>query len=199
MTDSTPNENSEPMSKENKNDPRTDNYRELLAKLRAHAEIPRPSIFGLVAEPDTKQMTAELEIAHAVDIAILSAKVIFDDLAWQGVDPDLARLIVLALLAVDNAPIANLREEVVIAAHDVVQSRLERLLPKDGTKPAAKSATLFSERNWVLPATSDDNAPAPAAAETVAIEEAAPAEAPVIAADTDLWTQATVRGLFGVA
>jgi hypothetical protein len=143
------------MMSKDKTDPRTDNYRSLLAKLKEFAAIPRPRIFGLVTKTDVNYLTDELVMAHCADVAILSATLIYEDLANQGIDPDLGRLIVLALLAADGAPIAHLKEELVIAAADVVNNYAS------STKPACKP--LFSVRNWVEP-TSEAAIPVVAAA-----------------------------------
>lgn len=81
-------------------------------------------------------------MAYIEDVSVLSSQLVYFDLGSIGVDPLLARLLVLARLLADGAPVSYLREEVTIATTDVIKSRsIENQAP----------VMLFSQRMQVEP------------------------------------------------
>jgi hypothetical protein len=145
----------------------------LLATLKAQAAALRPDLWlGMitVCPGDSKERL----LAYIEDVSLLSTQLVYFDLA--SIDPLLARLIVLSRLVADNAPISCLREELLLATADVIESRSN----PDRRRPPV---TLFTERMQVEPITAEDDTPTLSPA----------------AFDLDKWSQALAQNLWGTA
>jgi len=118
-------------------------YQKLLATIMAQATARRPDLwFGIItgrADDSMQRLYAYIE-----DVSVLSSQLVYFDLGSLGIDPLLARLLVLARLLADGAPVSYLREEVTIATVDVIKSRSIENQPP---------VMLFSQRMQVEPIT----------------------------------------------
>lgn len=81
-------------------------------------------------------------MTYIEEVSLLSSQLVYFDLESIGIDPLLARLLVLARLLADGAPISFLRDEVSIATADVIKSRSIENQPP---------VLLFSQRMQVEP------------------------------------------------
>jgi hypothetical protein len=110
----------------------------------AQATAPRPNLWlGFItgrADDSMQRLMAYIE-----EVSLLSSQLVYFDLESIGIDPLLARLLVLARLLADGAPISFLRDEVSIATADVIKSRSIENQPP---------VLLFSQRMQVEPITS---------------------------------------------
>jgi hypothetical protein len=100
-------------------------YQKLLATIMAQATAPRPNLWlGFItgrADDSTQRLMAYIE-----DVSLLSSQLVYFDLGSIGIDPLLARLLVLARLMADGAPVSYLREEVAIATCGCHQIAIDR-------------------------------------------------------------------------
>jgi hypothetical protein len=167
MTDSIPNETHAPMSTDNQEYAELiipnyeGHYQKLLATIKEYAAAPRADVWSIaVGLADTGWLTAERESAYCSDIALLATQLVYIDLGGLGISPELARLILLARLLSDGAPINDLQKETNTAIADVIESLTAPPTAAD-TLPAKP---LFPAHMW--PITSADCAQAVAEAAT---------------------------------
>jgi hypothetical protein len=146
MTDSTPNETHAPMSADSKEyaeliTPNYEgHYQKLIATIKEYAAHPRPDMWSIVLGL-APALTAERESAYCSDIALLATQLVYIDLGGLGISPELARLILLARLLSDGAPINDLQKETNTAIADVIES-----LSAPATSADAKP--LFTAGMW---------------------------------------------------
>jgi hypothetical protein len=162
------------------------NYQKLLAAIKAQAAAPQPSVWWLIAgRADIDRDATERQRTYCEDVAILSSQLVYMDLASIGIEPNLARLVVLSRLLADNAPISHLREELSIAIADVIASRAIT------NEPATTKAPVMLFTGRMQPITGTD------------IHEHSAAEAaPSVATDgfdRDRWREAMAHQLWGTA
>jgi hypothetical protein len=166
-------------------------YQKLLMTLKAQARAPQPSIWELIAGRADDVDATERLLTYFADVAILSTELVYVDLASIGIDPRLARLIVLARFLADEAPISYLREELSVAIAALIESRA---LATGGERATSKAPVmLLTERMQLEPIARAERPRAPGAPGEVT---------PSVAAsefDPDRWTQAIARQLWGTA
>jgi hypothetical protein len=99
-------------------------YQKLLAVLKERAALSQPDAWSFIMGQAGIEFDAmERDLAYCENVALLSTQLIDLDLRSSGIDPALARLIVLARLLSDDAPVSHLREELAMAAADVIELR----------------------------------------------------------------------------
>ncbi len=100
-------------------------YQRLLATIRELVALENPSIWAIVAGRvgmDYLQRHRAQQDAYHGDVALLATQLVYIDLGALGISPPIARLMLLARLAADKAPMSSLREEVSIAISDVIEA-----------------------------------------------------------------------------
>jgi hypothetical protein len=138
-------------------------YQRLLEAIREYAATPQPSAWVLaVGSPDAMRQLDEANSkrdSYFWESSLLATQLVHIDLGSLGIAPAIARLIVLARLQSDSAPINDLRNAVNVAIADAIESLTAPPTSAD-TLPAAKP--LFTKDMWILSAADGATAPTPA-------------------------------------
>jgi hypothetical protein len=186
MTDSTPQSNeTQSMSADNEyNELITPDYeghyQKLVAAIKTLASAEKPSLWAIVTGGvglAYLERYKELEAAYCGDAALLATQLVYIDLGALGIPPSVARLIILARLLSDEAPMSHLRDETNVAIADVIESLAALTMSSDTVPAFAKP--LFSVDMW--PIASTDTAPQPEE------KEAAPLVAAATRINLDKW------------
>jgi hypothetical protein len=138
-------------------------YQRLLEAIREYAATPQPSAWVLaVGSPDAMRQLDEANSkrdSYFWESSLLATQLVHIDLGSLGIAPAIARLIVLARLQCDSAPINDLRNAVNVAIADVIESLTAPPTLADTLPGAAKP--LFTKDMWILFASGDAAAPTP--------------------------------------
>jgi hypothetical protein len=101
-------------------------YQELLTKLKEHdARLPTPVDMWSVAcgvAPRVDAMSPDEQCELIADISVLQVLLIYVDLAALGIAPDLAKLVLLARLLADDAPVGLIKHDLISAVITVVDA-----------------------------------------------------------------------------